>query len=72
MWLVDPFSSGISFSGWNELEGKHFMWPVRANYDPLIVRRPESWLLRDAWKLCGPISARDVPGSRGGRGRVAR
>jgi REP element-mobilizing transposase RayT len=64
-WLVDPFSSGIAFPDWKELEGKHFMWPVRATYDPLMVRRPQSWLLREGWKVCGgPISARDVPGKR--------
>ena len=63
-WLVDPFSSGISFPDWQELEGKAFMWPMRETYDPLFVRRPESWLLREGWKLCGPISARDVPGRR--------
>jgi REP element-mobilizing transposase RayT len=60
-WLVDPFSSGALFAGWRELEDKHFMWPLRETYDPLIVRRPQSWLLREAWKKSGPISARDVP-----------
>jgi REP element-mobilizing transposase RayT len=63
-WLVDPFSSGIQFPGWQELEGKDFMWPIRETYDPLFVRRPRSWLLREGWKLCGPISARDVPSKR--------
>jgi REP element-mobilizing transposase RayT len=44
-WLVDPFSSGISF------------------HDPLVVRRPQGWLLSEGWKLAGgPISAREVPG----------
>jgi REP element-mobilizing transposase RayT len=61
-WLVDPFASGISFPDWKELEGKHFMWPIRVTYDPLIVRRPRSWLLREGWKLCGAVSARVVPG----------
>jgi REP element-mobilizing transposase RayT len=60
-WLVDPFSSGISFPDWQELEGRHFMWPIRETYEPLIVRRPRSWLLREAWKQHGPISAHDVP-----------
>src|SRR5689334_103495 len=32
-WLVDPFSTGILFPGWQELEGKDFMWPIRATYD---------------------------------------
>jgi hypothetical protein len=38
------------------------MWPICETYDPLIVRRPRSWLLREAWKRTGAISARDVPG----------
>jgi len=63
-WLVDPFSSGISFPDWQELEGKDVMWPIRATYDPLMVRRPASWLLREGWKLsqCGSISVFEVPG----------
>jgi REP element-mobilizing transposase RayT len=63
-WLVDPFSTGILFPDWQELEGKDFMWPMRETYDPLVVRRPASWLLSEGWKLCGPISARDVPSKR--------
>ena len=66
-WLVDPFSSGASFPDWLELEGKAMMWPIRATYDPLIVYRPRSWLLRDGWKLHGPISVRDVPSKRAQR-----
>ncbi len=62
-WLIDPFSSAISFPDWQELEDKDVMWPIRETYDPLFVRRPASWLLREGWKQCGSISARDVPGS---------
>ena len=62
-WLVDPFSSGISFPDWAELAGTPWMWPIRETYDPLMVRRPQTWLLREGWKQAGsPISARDVPG----------
>jgi hypothetical protein len=60
-WLVDPFSTGILFPGWSELQDRPWMWPIRETYDPLIVRTPESWLLRDGWKLAGAISAREVP-----------
>jgi REP element-mobilizing transposase RayT len=60
-WLVDPFSSGVSFPDWKELEDQHLMWPIRATYDPLLVRRPQSWLLRESWKFGGSISARDIP-----------
>jgi hypothetical protein len=63
-WLVDPFSSGISFSDWKELQDQAWMWPVRETYDPLIVRRPTTWLLAEGWKLVGEISAREVPSRR--------
>jgi hypothetical protein len=62
-WLVDPFSSGILFPDWKELEDKALMWPIRETYDPMIVFRPRSWVLAEGWKLCGSISARDVPGT---------
>jgi REP element-mobilizing transposase RayT len=62
-WLVDPFSSAILFPDWKELEDQPWMWPIREGYDPLIVRRPQSWLLREGWKKGGgAISGRDVPG----------
>jgi len=63
-WLVDPFSSGILFPDWQEMDGRDVMWPIRETYDPLMVRRPQSWLLRDGWKTHGPISARTVPSKR--------
>jgi REP element-mobilizing transposase RayT len=62
-WLVDPFSSGILFPDWAELQDQPLMWPMRETYDPLFVRRPTTWLLREGWKRGGgPISACDVPG----------
>jgi REP element-mobilizing transposase RayT len=63
-WLVDPYSTGILFPDWKELEDRALMWPIRATYDPLVVRRPESWLLRESWKRVGSISVHDVPGKR--------
>jgi REP element-mobilizing transposase RayT len=63
-WLVDPFSSGISFPDWKELEDEMWMWPRRATYDPLVVLRPQSWVLREGWKRCGSISVHDVPSQR--------
>jgi REP element-mobilizing transposase RayT len=63
-WLVDPYSSGISFPDWQELEGRAFMWPMRATYDPLVVRRPQSWILQEGWKRTGSISVHDVPTKR--------
>jgi hypothetical protein len=63
-WLIDPFSSGIRFPDWQELDDKPMMWPLREGYDPLMVRRPRSWLLREGWKRHGPISGRCVPAVR--------
>ncbi len=63
-WLVDPFSSGVSFPDWKELQDQAWMWPIRETYDPLIVRRPTTWLLAEGWKLAGEISAREVPSRR--------
>ena len=64
-WLVDPFSTGVLFGDWKELDGKPWMWPIREGYDPMVVFRPRTWLLAEGWKRGGgPISARDVPGRR--------
>jgi len=60
-WLVDPFSGGILFPDWKELENKAVMWPIRITYEPLFVFRPRSSLLREGWKIHGSISAREVP-----------
>lgn len=62
-WLVDPFSSAIQFPGWLERQDDPWMWPMRQGYDPLIVFRPQSWLLAEGWKKAGTISYREVPGA---------
>ena len=62
-WLVDPFSTGVLFSEWKELEGQA-PWEVRADYAPLAVSAPRSWLLRVGWKKYGPMSYREVPSQR--------
>jgi REP element-mobilizing transposase RayT len=62
--LIDRFSSGCSFPDWKELEREDLMWTIPVGYDPLIVRRPATWLLSEGWKLAGPISAREVPSRR--------
>ena len=63
-WLADPFSSGISFPDWHEREAEHCMPRLPRDYDPLIVRRPRSWLLQSGWKRVGVIRASDSPGRR--------
>jgi hypothetical protein len=62
-WLVDPFSTGCLFADWKELADKDWMWPLCATYDPMVVFRPTTWLLKEGYKRGkGPISAREVPG----------
>jgi REP element-mobilizing transposase RayT len=62
-WLVDPFSSGISFPGWKELAGHDVMWKPPPTYEGLWVWLPRTWLLQEGWRRVGEISARDVPAS---------
>jgi REP element-mobilizing transposase RayT len=64
-WRVDPFSTGILFPDWKELHDQAWMWPIRDTYDPLLVRRPQCWLLREGWKKAGSISYDDVPHTSG-------
>jgi REP element-mobilizing transposase RayT len=59
-WLVDRYSSAVAFDGWTE----RLNWIIPADYDPLPVARPESWLLREGWKLGGTISIYECPGPR--------
>jgi REP element-mobilizing transposase RayT len=59
-WLVDPFSSAILFADWGERAGRP--WPIREGYEPLVVRKPETWLLKEGWmRGRAPISIWDVP-----------
>jgi REP-associated tyrosine transposase len=61
--LVDPFSTGVLFAGWKELERAE-PWRIPAGYEPLVVGAPRSWLLTEGWRLRGAISAREVPSPR--------
>jgi REP element-mobilizing transposase RayT len=61
-WRVDPFSSGATFSGWKELEDSPALWPLPPTYQPLLVFRPRTWLLK-SWDRFHPlISVHEVPG----------
>jgi REP element-mobilizing transposase RayT len=60
-WLVDPFSTGVLFNGWKELEGHDVMWKWRDTYDPMIVWLPKTWLLSEGWRRHGLIQCREVP-----------
>jgi len=66
-WKVDPFSSGVSFDGWKETGGRHYLAGVPPDHAILPVSRPQSWLLTVGWKRHGLISVREVPGERARR-----
>lgn len=59
-WLIDLFSSGAVYPGWKELEGRP-MWSLPANYEPLHVFGPRTWLLREWPRFYPLISAYEVP-----------
>ena len=66
-WLVDPFSSGCSFTGWKQLEHRDVMWKVPATpemCDAMIVWLPKTWLLQTGWRRYGLIDCREVPSAR--------
>jgi len=61
-WKIDWFSSAVMFPGWEEYGDEPLLWRGPDTYDPLVVYRPRTWLLRDGWKRGGaPISCREVP-----------
>lgn len=64
-WLIDPFSSGWAFGGWDERGDSPFAWKTRETYEPMLTAYPQTWLLREGWRRAGrSISAYDVPGTR--------
>jgi REP element-mobilizing transposase RayT len=60
-WPVDPFSSAGMFPDFVEFQDQPCLWRRPPTYDPLLVRRPRSWLLRVGWKRAGAISYADRP-----------
>ena len=63
-WEYDWFSSGWSFPDWAEDIHDPVFHPPPPSYEPLLVRRPTTWLLSIGWKRHGLISYREVPSSR--------
>ena len=61
-WKLDPFSTGISFGGWKELDGRPFMFRPPPTYASLIVWLPKTWLLSTGWRRRGRIGAFEIPG----------
>jgi REP element-mobilizing transposase RayT len=55
---IDPYSSGISFTGWSIDE----RFAVPPGYDPLPVSPPTTWLLSTGWRRHGRIDLFATPG----------
>jgi REP element-mobilizing transposase RayT len=66
-WQVDWFSSGAMFPGWTEYgDDEVFLWRGPPSYEPLLVFRPQTWLLAEGWKkISATISCREVPSRKG-------
>jgi REP element-mobilizing transposase RayT len=63
-WWVDPFSTGALFPDWAHRQEEPMLWRWPPEYEPLLVRRPRTWLLREGWKRGGPlIECDEVPGA---------
>lgn len=66
-WAIDPYSTGLTFRGWRELDGALPAQP--AGFQPLITTPARTWLLRIGWKQPRParpavlISCWSIPGS---------
>ncbi len=61
-WMVDPYSSGVAFTGWLEMKGESFLHLLPRSYRPLPVHPARTWLLASGWRRHGLISVRQVPG----------
>jgi REP element-mobilizing transposase RayT len=59
---VDPYSSGVNFGGWKELDDSPFLYAVPDGFSRLSTSLPHTWLLRVGWMKTPPVSVFDVPG----------
>ena len=62
-WVIDPFSSALTFTGWKERDDKGYTYRAPPGYIGFVVWQPSLWLLREGWRRWGLISAFEVPGA---------
>jgi REP-associated tyrosine transposase len=62
-WVIDPFASGVWFTGWKERDDKGYTYRAPPGYIGFVVWQPSLWLLREGWRRWGLISAYEVPGA---------
>jgi hypothetical protein len=61
-WVIDPFASGLWFTGWKERDDNGYTYRAPPGYRGFVVWQPSLWLLREGWKRWGLISVHEVPG----------
>ena len=59
---LDPYASGLSFDGWTIDGAQATRFGVPADFTPLPVEAPRTWLLREGWRSHGLVLAFEVPG----------
>jgi REP element-mobilizing transposase RayT len=55
---IDRYSSGVCFVGWRGSP----VWEPPADYEPLTVSRPRTWLLEQGWRAHGELDVYERPG----------
>jgi REP element-mobilizing transposase RayT len=60
-WIIDPYSTAISFGDWRELSISSTLYRAPPTYEPLITYLPRTWLLRRAFHRRPHPSVYDVP-----------
>jgi REP element-mobilizing transposase RayT len=63
-WRVDPFSTGLLFSGWKEREDAVVLWRWRETYQPLVVYFAKTWLLTVGWRRHTLIRFNEIPSAK--------
>ena len=61
-WNVDPFSTGIWFSGWAERANAPLLYTPPTSYRWMMTWLPRTWLLREGWRKHPVVSLYEVPG----------
>jgi putative transposase len=60
--MVDPYSSGVNFGGWRELDESPFLFAVPEGFSRLTTSVAQTWLLRQGLQKSDAISVWEEPG----------